>query len=337
MIESALDFPVYSIKAVAHMAGITEPTLRAWEKRYNILAPQRTESGHRRYTKRDIYRIIWLKHRLEEGMSISQASTLLLTQSETNLLDSLPLELKTTPKGRKTNGRRSPNAAIEATQNNEVRSLAVLIQELLKSFLDFDELRADQLIAEAIGLYSPEAVCIDIIQPVLIEIGQLWMLNETTVATEHFASNICRTRLNSMLDSLPIVKDGPLLLTACGPYEFHEIGIIITTLFLRRHGRRVIHLGQNVPAVDLEKDLRRLKPTLVIFSAARTESALMLNQEIKPTIEQVRANFLPELIFAYGGRAFIEEPTLHTLFAGHTYFGDDARQSVALVDQLLPR
>jgi DNA-binding transcriptional MerR regulator len=334
MIEAAIDLPVYSIKAVAHMAGITEPTLRAWEKRYNILAPQRTETGHRRYTKRDIYRVLWLKHRLEEGMSISQASTLLLTLPETNLFDNIQFELKPERNGIKPNGRR---VGTEGAKGNEVRSFAVLIEELLESFLDFDELSADQVIAEAMGLYSPEAVCIEIMQPVLIEIGQRWMLNEATVATEHFASNICRTRLNSILDALPVVKDGPLLLTACGPHEFHEIGIIITTLFLRRYGRRVIHLGQNVPAVDLEKDLRRLKPSLIVFSATRTETALMLAQEIKPTIERVRATFLPELIFAYGGRAFIEEPNLHDLFTGHVYFGDNARQSVDLVDQLLPR
>src|SRR6478672_8358726 len=92
MVEAALDFPIYSIKAVAHMAGITEPTLRAWEKRYSILTPKRTESGHRRYTRRDIYRVMWLKNRLEEGMSISQASALLKTQPESVLLEMAQFE-----------------------------------------------------------------------------------------------------------------------------------------------------------------------------------------------------------------------------------------------------
>ncbi len=343
MVEAALDFPIYSIKAVAHMAGITEPTLRAWEKRYSILTPQRTESGHRRYTRRDIYRVIWLKRRLQEGMSISQASTLLETQSAESLLDSMEQELKASSNGTsvKTNGRRlnsnSNTTLIESPKANEIRSIPVLINELLEYLLDFNEMGADQLLAEAMGLYSPEAVCIDIIRPVLVEVGERWLRNEVTIATEHFASNICRTRLNAMIDSLPLVKDGPLVLTACGPSEFHELGIVTTTLFLRRHGRRVIYLGQNVPALDFEKDLRRLKPSLVAFSASRTETALVLAHEILPVIEQVRTNNLPSLIFAYAGRAFIEEPSLHDLFSGQVYFGDDSRQTVALVDQLLPR
>lgn len=342
MVEAALDFPIYSIKAVAHMAGITEPTLRAWEKRYSILTPQRTESGHRRYTRRDIYRVIWLKNRLEEGMSISQASALLQTQPENSLLEGMETELKPSRNGigtKPSNGRRNGGNghSLESLKTSEVRSMEVLVDELLSSLLEFDETRADQILAEAMGLYSPESVCIDIMQPVLTEIGERWMRNEITVATEHFASNICRTRLNSMLDSMPVIKEGPLVLAACGPHEFHEIGIVITTLFLRRHGRRVIYLGQNVPALDLEKDVRRLKPAMVTFSASRTETALILAQEIKPVIEHVRANWLPDLIFAYGGRAFIEEPGLHDLFTGQVYLGDDARQSINLIDQLLPR
>jgi DNA-binding transcriptional MerR regulator len=334
MVDTALDFAIYSIKAVAHMAGITEPTLRAWEKRYNILTPQRTESGHRRYTKRDIYRVIWLKNRLEEGMSISQASTLLLTQPEKNLDEVLQSEVKqgwSTP-GTKRNGHSTGG---RQSQGSEIRSLKVLSGELLNAFLEYNEQKADNLLSEAVGLYSPEEICVDIMQPVMREIGERWMRNEVTVATEHFASNMCRTRVNAMIDSLPVVETGPLILTACGPHEFHELGVIVTTFFLRRHGWRVIYLGQNVPALDLEKDLRRLRPSLVVFSAGRTETALNLAQEIAPVINRVRDNWLSNMIFAYAGRAFIEDPGLHDLFKGNLYFGDDARQSIALVERVL--
>ncbi len=334
MVEAALDFPIYSIKAVAHMAGVTEPTLRAWEKRYSILTPQRTESGHRRYTRRDIYRVIWLKSRLEEGMSISQASLLLQTLPENNLMDHIQTELKPSRNGNGKNNN-SQNSNGHLSHTSQVRSISALIDELLDSLVDFDEAKSDQLLSEAMGLYSPETVCTEIMQPVLVEIGERWMRNEVTVATEHFASNLCRTRLNAMLESLPVVKNGPLILTACGPHEFHEIGVIITTLFLRRHGWRVLYLGQNVPSIDLEKDLRRLKPSLIVFSAGRTETALSLAKDIKPVIEKVRTDWLPNLIFGYGGRAFMEEPSLHELFVGHIYFGDDAEQSVSLTDQIL--
>lgn len=346
MVETTLDFAIYSIKAVAHMAGITEPTLRAWEKRYSILLPGRTESGHRRYTKRDIYRVMWLKQRLEEGMSISQAATLLQTQPESVLLEMAQYEKR----GRNGNGKHNGTHIVENGHGTpksrrgslpaipeEVRSPGVLAEHLLDAFLDFDEGTADRLLAEAASIYPPETVCVDIIQAVLIEVGERWMKNEVTIATEHFASTLCRARLNAMIEALPLRTDGPLVLSACGPQEFHELGIVITTYFLRRYGWRVIYLGQNVPALDLEKDLRRLQPSLIVFSAGRTETALLLAREIQPVIHHVRENWLPELIFAYGGRAFVDDPGLHDLFGGQVYFGDDARQSVTLIESILSR
>ncbi len=339
MIETTLDFAIYSIKAVAHMADVTEPTLRAWEKRYSILSPGRTESGHRRYTKRDIYRVMWLKQRLEEGMSISQAATLLQTQPESFLEDMAQYE-KTNRNGQtrtiETNGN-----AFSNRQNldlpYEVRSPKILVERLLEAFLQFDEAGAERLLAEASSVYPPETVCVDIIQSVLIEVGERWIKNEVTIATEHFASTLCRSRLNTMIEALPLKEDGPLVLTACGPQEFHELGIVITTYFLRRYGWRVIYLGQNVPGLDLEKDLRRLQPALLVFSAGRTESALLLGREIIPVVERVRQNWLPNLIFAYGGRAFVEDAGLHDLFKGQVYFGDDARQSVKRIEDILER
>ena len=341
MVDTTLDFAIYSIKAVAHMAGVTEPTLRAWEKRYNILSPDRTESGHRRYTKRDIYRVMWLKQRLEEGMSISQACALLKTQPESVLLEMAHFEKS----GR--NGKNMPffyeaGAYVEGGKRstvspNEIRSPQLLTDRLLEAFLAFDEQSAEHLLAEAASLYSPDTVCVDIIQTVMVEIGERWMRNEVTVATEHFASTLCRARLNAMIEALPIKEDGPLVLTACGPQEFHELGIIITTYFLRRYGWRVIYLGQNVPALDLEKDIRRLRPALLVFSAGRTETAMILAREILPVYERVQQNWLSDLTFAYGGRAFVDDPGLHDLFRGQVYFGDNARQSVKLIEEILQR
>ncbi|HEX2915925.1 MAG TPA: MerR family transcriptional regulator [Chloroflexia bacterium] len=340
MVDSTLDFAIYSIKAVAHMADVTEPTLRAWEKRYSILSPGRTESGHRRYTKRDIYRVMWLKQRLEEGMSISQASALLQTQPETALLEMAQYE-----KNIRGGGTRATILDVDETGQTrrqtftlgEVRSPRLLSERLLEAFLAFDEQSADNLLSEAASIYPPDVVCVDIIQNVMTEIGERWMKNEVTIATEHFASTLCRTRLNAMIEALPVQENGPLVLTACGPHEFHELGIVITTYFLRRAGWRVIYLGQNTPAIDLEKDVRRLRPSLLVFSAGRTETALLLAREILPVVERVRQNWQPDLLFAYGGRALVDDPGLHDMFKSYIYFGDDARQSVKLIEDILPK
>ncbi len=69
--------PVYNMKAVVEATGISAATLRAWERRYGAFSPGRTESGYRLYSARDIAVLRWLKGRVDEGMSISQAISLL--------------------------------------------------------------------------------------------------------------------------------------------------------------------------------------------------------------------------------------------------------------------
>ncbi len=65
--------PLYNIKAVVQATNISPSTLRAWERRYHMCRPQRSESGYRLYSERDVAIIRWLKTQVDAGMAISQA------------------------------------------------------------------------------------------------------------------------------------------------------------------------------------------------------------------------------------------------------------------------
>src|SRR5690349_4960096 len=71
--------PLFNTKAVVRQTGVPAPTLRAWERRYGALAPQRGENDYRLYSERDIAIIRWLREQVENGLSISQAIALLRT------------------------------------------------------------------------------------------------------------------------------------------------------------------------------------------------------------------------------------------------------------------
>src|SRR2546427_12509418 len=75
-LEHYSDVPLFNTKAVVHQTGIAAPTLRAWERRYMILSPERAHNDYRLYSERDIAIIRWLKERVDAGMSISQAIAL---------------------------------------------------------------------------------------------------------------------------------------------------------------------------------------------------------------------------------------------------------------------
>ena len=69
--------PVFTIKTVVQEIGIPPATLRAWERRYGVLSPGRSEGGYRLYSERDIAILRWLKRQVDAGVSISRAAALL--------------------------------------------------------------------------------------------------------------------------------------------------------------------------------------------------------------------------------------------------------------------
>src|ERR1700680_1328377 len=75
-LEHYADVPLFNTKSVVQQTGIAGPTLRAWERRYTILSPERAQNDYRLYSERDIAIIGWLKDRVDAGMSISQAISL---------------------------------------------------------------------------------------------------------------------------------------------------------------------------------------------------------------------------------------------------------------------
>jgi methanogenic corrinoid protein MtbC1 len=316
--ENKRDAPIYNIKAVARLTGVAADTLRRWESRYGIMHPQRTPSGYRMYSQHDVDTIRWLKERVEEGLSISRACELLRQQGD-SVLASDVLPAAPAPA--------APPPGVGA------RPLSVLIDELLEAYHQTDETGANKTINDALAFYSLEQVINELIYPSLVEVGERWMRKEFTVAHEHFASALVRSRLANLFHSSPYYAAGPLILVACAPGEMHEIGAQVLALFLRRSGYRVVYLGQNVPEDSLISMVRTLRPALVCCSASRTETAANLRHLAEIT-RQMRTDigWAPEL--AFGGSIFNRHPDLATKM-GAAYLGADAAAALQQVGLLL--
>ena len=91
--KASPDAPTFNLKAVVQETGLKPDTLRAWERRYGLPVPQRTDSGHRLYSQKDIQLLKWLIARQEEGMSISRAVELWrrLETEESDPLQTMPI------------------------------------------------------------------------------------------------------------------------------------------------------------------------------------------------------------------------------------------------------
>jgi methanogenic corrinoid protein MtbC1 len=296
--------PVYNTKAVARETSVPADTFRAWERRYGVPRPQRTEGGHRLYSDHDIAVIRWLRDRTAEGMNISQAVQLL---------------------------QRAVEGDDVAIVDSDARALDRLADEIVTALVHFDANLAERLMSEAFALYPFEAVLLGAVQPVMVEIGERWHRGEINVATEHFASQFIRRRLAGMLNILDGGAHRATILVGCGPDELHDLGTLMIALFLARRGWNVVYLGAQVPLKDLIAVVQTLRPALVCLSASTVESAAQLGQVARKLLESV-----PGLLFGYGGRVFNIHPEMREAMPG-SFLGHDARELADRIPELLRR
>lgn len=291
-LETYDDTPIYTIKTVVHETGIAPATLRAWERRYGCLAPGRSEGGYRLYSERDIALLRWLKQQVDAGVSISRAVALLELQRGRDGGMELPAQMSSAP-------------AVEG-----IRPANVIADELLGALLAFKEDAAEQLLSEAYALYSLDTVAEEIITPALVEIGERWHRGEASIVQEHFATAYVRRRLTALFQAYEQPASGPLAVTGSAPSEWHDIGILLVSIALKRHGWRVIFLGQNVPAERFIDHIRNLRPALICLSAATQENA----KGLQAVYNSIIAEPLPRPRLALGGRAFSLHPELAAAF-----------------------
>lgn len=141
----------YNIKAASKKLGIQPGTLRAWERRYQIIAPVRNESGHRLYTEEHMRILTWLIQKVNKGFTISQAVAL-LEKNNYALID-----------------------ADTASANDKQEDLSSdLLHQLLSALLEFDEGTAHELMDRIFSLYSVDKVLVDILGTLLVKIGDMW-------------------------------------------------------------------------------------------------------------------------------------------------------------------
>ena len=292
------DTPIYTIKTVVHLTGITPATLRAWERRYGVLAPGRSEGGYRLYSERDIATLRWLKHQVDAGVTISRAVALLDIHhqaGEQPELEEGPVLL--------------PGTSSSVTAE-EIRSAHTISENLLEALLAYRERDGKALLDEAFALHPVEQVLELIIAPALTQVGDRWHRGEATIGQEHFATAFLRRRLTALLDVYDNAPGGPLAITGSAPGEWHDVGILVISVVLRRRGWRVLYLGQSLPAEALVEAARKNQPRLICLSATMRESAERL-VEVTASLSELPE---PRPQLALGGLAFDANPQLRLLF-----------------------
>jgi len=305
------DDPKYTIKSVSVQTGIRPVTLRAWERRYELLSPHRSDNHYRLYSERDVAILRWIKSQVDGNIPISQAVADLNQRTKAgNWPESLPIIPSLVPS--------LPAVPMEQ-----------LVTDLYKAFLKHQEERAADLLRQAQQMYELPQFLFEIISPVLVKIGEAWYNGEINIATEHFASAYIRGKLLGILQSYPVRRNSGYVLIGGAPTEMHEVSGIMMSIMLRSQGYRVEYLGPDVPLEDLVDYASYEHPDLIILTAMMESAALEL-RSMSEKLSKLRKSPL----FGYGGRAFLVKPELQKKVPG-VFLGKSMAEGLELVSSLM--
>jgi len=250
----ATDQPeLYPIRTVSTLTGVNPITLRAWERRYGLIKPVRTESGHRLYTRDDIDTIHRIVALLDKGVAISQVRHALVAHVAT------------------------PAITERADPWDKTRA------QMITAISQFDEERIEELYNEIHALYPADLVLRKVLLPLLVELGTRWESAEGSVAEEHFFGMYLRNKLGARFHHRHRHTSGPKLLAACLPGEQHEIGLLLFALAANDAGFRLVLLGADMPLDELPHAARRARCDAIVLSGSIEPKPELLT-DVLPTL-----------------------------------------------------
>ena len=232
---------VLRIGELSRRLGVSEHVLRAWERRYSLLQPQRAPGGYRLYSVADENRVRQMQAYLARGLSAAEAARAALDR------DAAPSGAETAPRPHR-------------------QSLAAPAAVLSQALDDLDEPAAQAALDCLFAEFTVETVLRDVVLPYLRELGERWRRRAVSVTEEHFASNLLRGRLDNLARGWGRGY-GPQALLACAPGELHDLPLLAFGIVLHRNGWRVRYLGADTPLAELTDMAVRLRPDLVVLTA----------------------------------------------------------------------
>jgi DNA-binding transcriptional MerR regulator len=228
------------IGELSKRSGASPELLRAWERRYGLLEPARTDGGLRLYSAEDVRRVRAMQAHLQSGLSAAEAARLV----------------------------RSGTADASAPADRPALQDAA---ELRAALDVLDAQGAHLVLDRVLGRYTLETVLVAVVLPYLRDLGERWARGEASVVQEHFASNLLRGRLLALARGWER-GTGPAALLACAPGEQHDLPLIMFGLALRAQGWRIIFLGADTPLASIAEAAAELRPALVVVSAVRADT-----------------------------------------------------------------
>lgn len=211
----------FSIKDLENLCGVKAHTIRIWEKRYNLLSPDRTQTNIRTYSIHSLQKLLNVTYLVNSGYKISRVSK--LNEEEINEYV-----------------RRM--VSDNSTKNHAINSfkIAMLNYDLTLFMGTFDQLAEKR---------NFQQIFKEIFIPLLTEIGLLWQSNTIEPSHEHFISNLIKQKLLVHTEKLQYsksVKNEKAFVLFLPENEIHEIGLLYIHYEILLKGYKTIYLGPSI-------------------------------------------------------------------------------------------
>lgn len=273
---------IHGIGTVTRRTGLTSHAIRAWERRYEAVSPQRSDGNQRLYSDADVHRLLLLKKATEEGMSISKAVGLDEAALQGFIRDERLTSTEVPP------GVGQPSGTIEEH-----------VSAAIQCVYDLNHSRLAEILQNATVEHGLATVLNQMIGDLATAVGDRWRAGQMRIFHEHLASVIVRSYLQKIIDN-QAVSDKALVFVATTPAgQLHEIGALLCAAVAKTEGLRSVYLGPNTPAEEIIKLSRDSGARYVALSLYYPTQ----DRQVVDEIRMVRSGLPEETILVLGGPA----------------------------------
>lgn len=216
----------FSIRDLENLSGIKAHTIRIWEKRYNLLTPERTDTNIRTYDLSSLQKLLNVTLLYHNGYKISKIAKI----PEQNI----------------------PIVVREIVAKRNFKNHAINSFKL--AMVNFDQTIFFETYNNLISESSFREVFKNTFIPLLNELGLLWQTNTISPAHEHFITNLIKQKIllnTEKLQHTKPTKTDKVFVAFLPENEIHEIGLLYLNYEIVLRGYKCINLGQTIPMENL--------------------------------------------------------------------------------------
>jgi MerR family transcriptional regulator, light-induced transcriptional regulator len=269
--------PRHPIQVVVRRTGLSADVLRAWERRFGVVAPRRSASGRRLYSDEQVERLRLLHRVTREGWSIGRVAS--LSNGELlALLDDTPAR---------------------PADERSAAPVDVFLSAALEAVSRYDASALDSHLWRAVVALAPADFFDRVLTPLLAEIGERWRRGHLQPAGEHIASAVIRRVLGRIGDAME-TQQGDLRVVVGTPVgQMHDIGALLVAASAAAEGWTVTFVGADLPAADLAAAARRTGARCVALSLVHPGD----DARIPAELAELREALPREVAIVAGGSA----------------------------------